>query len=70
MVDAKKGAPDSVVMFSLLDPDCPPYDRTCKLVKMFPYSFIEYGGVSDYGPAFEKATDLIEVACSGFVPPG
>ncbi len=70
VVDAKKGAPDSVVMFSLLDPDCPPYDRTCKLVKMFPYSFIEYGGVSDYGPAFEKATDLIEVACSGFVPPG
>lgn len=70
VLKAKHGDPESVVMFSLLDPACPPQDRTCKLVKMFPYWFIEYGAVSNYGPAFEQATELIEVACDGFVPPG
>jgi len=66
----KKGDPESVVMFSLLDPNCPPQDRTCQLVKMFPYSSVEYVGVADYGPAFDTATDLIEAACAGFEPPG
>ena len=70
VIDAKHGDPRSVVMFSLLDPACPPDDRTCTMVKMFPYWFIEYGGVPDYGPAFDSASDLVQVACEGFSPPG
>jgi hypothetical protein len=37
---------------------------------MFPYHYSEYGGVDDYGPAFLKATGLVENACAGFVVPG
>jgi len=62
----------SVVMFSILDasyPDCHPEDRTCQMLKIFPYSLIADRLADDYGPAFDQATDLVETACAGFVPP-
>lgn len=62
----------SVVMFSILDtgsePGCLPIDRTCQMVKMFPYSLIESVLVDDYVPAFEQAAELVETACADFVP--
>jgi hypothetical protein len=62
----------SVVMFSILDPSyepgCHPEDRTCQMVRMFPYSLITSVLVDDYGPAFEQAAALVETACADFVP--
>jgi len=63
---------ESVVMFSILDashPECHPEDRTCQMLKMFPYSLIADRLADDYGPAFEQATDLVDVACADFMPP-
>lgn len=71
--EAKGGDLASVVMFSILDagyePGCHPHDRTCQMVKMFPYSLLA-NREDDYGPPFDKATDLVEAACAGFSPPG
>ena len=67
---AKHGDPESVVMLSILDPACPWYDRTCEMAKMFPYSYIGENWQVDYGPQFAEASDLVEVACEGFLPPG
>jgi hypothetical protein len=63
---------ESVVMLSILDashnPDCHPEDRTCQLLKLFPYSLVADRLDSDYGPAFDQATDLVETACADFIP--
>jgi hypothetical protein len=68
---AKGGDLESVVILSILDashePGCHPEDRTCQMVKMFPYSLLA-NREDDYGPPFDAATDLIEVACAGFIP--
>jgi hypothetical protein len=66
---AKKGDPEAVVMLDILDPACPPYDGVCKMVKMFPYRHIADCLEPDYGPIFDEATSLVEVACEGFSPP-
>lgn len=64
---------ESVVMFSILDtgyePGCHPHDRTCQMAKLFPYSLVADRD-DDYGPAFATATQLVDAACAGFVPPG
>jgi hypothetical protein len=70
---AKHDDPEAIVMLSILEPgqpECHPEDRTCQMVKMFPYSLLADVWLSDYGPAFDQATDLIAEACAGFVPPG
>ena len=70
---AKHDDPQSIVMFSILDPgapECEAPDRTCTMVKMFPYHLLVDRDEPDYGPFFEQATDLVEVACADFVPPG
>ena len=69
--EAKGGDLSSVVMFSILRayPECDPRDRTCQMVKMFPYWLLADRD-EDYGPPFDKATDLVEAACAGFSPPG
>ncbi len=69
--EAKGGDLSSVVMFSILRayPECDPKDRTCQMVKMFPYWLLADRD-EDYGPPFDKATDLVEAACAGFSPPG
>ncbi|HEY0135364.1 MAG TPA: hypothetical protein VGB85_14870 [Nannocystis sp.] len=77
VLDAKHGDKNSVVMFNIGGCDCGPHegechpaDRLCVLSAMFPYHHSEYGGVVDYGPAFDKAASLVETACAGFVVPG
>ena len=70
---AKHDDAESVVMFSILDPgepDCHPDDRTCQMVKTFPYHLLIERDVPDYVPAFIEATELVDVACEGFTPPG
>ena len=70
VLDAKHGDPNSVVMLSIGDPQCPWWgDRLCKLLDAFPYHHIGDILDHDYGPAFDKTTDLVEEACAGFVPP-
>jgi hypothetical protein len=67
---AKGGDPEAVVMLSILRKPCEGQDRVCQMVEMFPYGLLENSDAPDYGPAFDAATDLVETACAGFVPPG
>ncbi|MBZ5708614.1 hypothetical protein [Nannocystis pusilla] len=69
LLDAKHGDADSVVMFRICDATCPVYDAACTLTKYyFPYHHIESLNVPAFGPAFDVATDLVETACSAFIP--
>ncbi|MDC0669342.1 hypothetical protein [Nannocystis radixulma] len=69
LLDAKHGDEDAVVMFSFGDLTCPPADRICDLVLWyFPYHHIADWNAADYGPGFDVATDLVETACSAFIP--
>jgi hypothetical protein len=73
VLKAKHDDPESIVMFSILDPgdpECHPDDRTCKMVKMFPFHLLADRNAPEYGPAFDLATSLVEEACADFVPPG
>lgn len=73
LLKAKHDDPESIVMFSILDPgvpECDEPDRTCPMVKFFPHHILIDRDEPDYGPFFEQATDLVEVACADFVPPG
>ena len=72
VIDAKHGDERSVVMLHILDgfqPECFWADRICQMTEMFPYR--HYAGIqdADYGPAFATATNLVDTACAGFVPP-
>ncbi|MCY1055595.1 hypothetical protein [Nannocystis sp. SCPEA4] len=69
ILDAKHGDKDAVVMFSFGDLTCPPADRICDLVLWyFPYHHMADRFGTDYGPGFDVATDLVETACSAFIP--
>jgi len=70
VLDAKQGDPASVVMLTFSNPDWEPYDEILRMAKMFPYWMVDRSDVSDYGPAFEEASSLVETACAGFVVPG
>jgi hypothetical protein len=66
---AKHGDFDSVVMFSISEPNCTPWDTVCDLVKyFFPYWHIVDHEEPDYIEGFEVATDLVYEACSLFTP--
>jgi len=66
---AAKADTSAVVMLNIFDPTCPyPDDRICELVQMFPYHHIADFLKDDYGAAFDEATNLVEVACSEFIP--
>jgi hypothetical protein len=71
VLDAK-GDLDSVVMFAidLVGTFCKYSDwtRTCTFIRQFPYWYSVHDSVPDYGPHFESATELIETACSQFIP--
>ena len=67
VLKAKKDDPGAVVMLSILDPTCPPPDRICALVKKFPYHMVVDGDL-DFDMAFDAATDLVEVACTEYIP--
>ena len=73
LLEAKHDDPDSIVLFSVLDPgepECHENDRTCQMVKMFPHRLLIERAEPDYGPAFEQATELVAAVCASFVPPG
>jgi len=62
----------SVVLLNIGDtmvPGCHEKDRLCQMVQLFPYSLNTEIWADDYGPFFDQATDLVETACAGFVPP-
>ncbi|MDC0723534.1 hypothetical protein [Nannocystis bainbridge] len=71
IVDAKDDE-ESVVMFSIggvQDGEkCLAYDRVCQFVSLFPYTHFIRADEPDYGPGFDEATDLVEAACSKFIP--
>jgi hypothetical protein len=69
---AKHGDLDSVVLLSILRayPECHEKDRTCQMVKMFPYHLLADRDELDYSPFFDEATDLVATACAEFIPPG
>ncbi|WP_434420119.1 hypothetical protein [Nannocystis pusilla] len=72
VVDAKHDEEESVVMFSIAGVQdgekCLAYDRICQLVKLFPYTHSIRADEPDYMPGFDEATDLVEAACSKFIP--
>ncbi|PCC67997.1 hypothetical protein SAMN02745121_04660 [Nannocystis exedens] len=69
ITNAKHGDPSSVVMFSIQEPECDPWDTVCDLVKYyFPYWYIADNDDEDYRPGFDVATDRISEACSAFIP--
>ncbi len=65
---AKNDDPNSVVFLEILTPSCPPQDRVCEMIKMFPYFHVADVYAGDYSEAFDQATDLVEVACADFIP--
>ncbi len=69
---AKHDDLESVVMLSILRayPECHEQDRTCQMVKMFPYHVLADRDELDYSPFFDQATDLVATACAEFIPPG
>ena len=69
VLDAKHGDENAVVMFRIGAESCPSYDRACTMAKYyFPYHHISNQSDAEYGPAFDVATDLVETACSAFIP--
>ncbi|MCY0994805.1 hypothetical protein OV203_47200 [Nannocystis sp. ILAH1] len=72
VIDAKHGDDESVVMFGIhggmSGGKCLKQDRVCQVAALFPYSHWTRVDESDYGPAFDEATDLVGTACSKFIP--
>lgn len=80
VVAAKDGIPENVVALALVNyagGPCPPqstYDDGQNIVdfaQLFgPNGFV--GGICepDYGPIFQQAIDVIDMACENFIPPG
>ncbi len=70
VVAAKNGDPKAIVMLVIgQDPGpCKSYDEPCKLAQMLPYNLGGDSDADDYGPIFEEATDLVEVACEQLIP--
>ena len=70
--DAKHGDLESIVMLSILRayPECEWPDRTCEMVKKFPYHLLADRDELDYSPFFDQASDLVATACAEFIPPG
>lgn len=66
---AKHGDEKAVVMVNILDGECPWWDRTCALAKLFSYHYVADKDDLDYGVAFEQASGLAQLACEGFVAP-
>ncbi len=85
VVDAKDGIEQNAVVMSLIhynagedeDPSpCPPPTPVDngENIKVFTQMFEHNGFVGgiclpDYGPLFEEATSIIEIACDNFIPP-
>ena len=71
VIEAKHDDPDAIVAFGIVNEwqgKCDPMDRICEMVELFPYSLWIDNTELDYGPGFEAATVLVEVACGAFIP--
>ena len=70
LLKAKNGDPKSIVMFLIGQAPGPCLfgDEPCKLAQKLPYNLAEDGWDKDYGPSFEKATDLLVTACEQLIP--
>ena len=72
VIEAKHHDPDAIVAFGIGSyknaDECWENDRVCQLVRQFPYSHWIGAATPDYGPGFDTATDLVEVACGAFIP--
>mgnify|MGYP000870787915 CR=1 FL=1 len=72
VIEAKHDDPNAIVVFGIgwpeVNGECHELDRLCQLVRKFPYSHWISTEEPDYGPGFETATDLVEVACGAFIP--
>lgn len=66
---AKHGDEAAVVMLSIVDGECPWWDRSCALARLFSYHYVADKDDLDYGVAFEQASGLAQLACEGFVAP-
>ena len=70
LLKAKNGDPKSIVMFLIgqAPGPCLSGDEPCKLAQMLPYNLAEDGWDKDYGPSFDKASDLLVTACEQLIP--
>ena len=48
--------------------DCVLHNYPCRFVESFMHHWIADLDEPDYGPAFDKATELVETACQDFIP--
>ena len=67
-ITSVKGDPGAVVLLEFLTPDCPPQDRICEMIKMFPYHMAADIHATDFAPIFDAATELVATACDKYVP--
>ena len=71
--EAKHGDLDSIVVLGILGtegPGCDDEDRLCQMLELFPHALNKDIAANNFGPFFEEATDLVEMACAEFIPPG
>ena len=74
LIDAKGSDLDAIVMLGMagegpFEKCLDPYDnRMCEMLALFPHRVYEDPDAPNYGPAFQKTVDLIDVACAEFVP--
>lgn len=73
LLDAKGGDEDAIVMLGMNGYDkyeeCLNNSRSvCEMLEWFPHSVYANLYEPNYGPAFQAAVDLIDVACTEFVP--
>ena len=74
LIGAKGGDLDAIVMLGMAGEgpfeQCQGEDDNefCKLLALFPHRVYEDPNVANYGPAFQETVDLINVACTEFIP--
>lgn len=76
VVEAKAGIPENVVVLSLINvpgSPCNPFDPAQSIADftmMFGVNgFMAEICLPDYGPTFQQAVDIIDVACDNYIPP-
>lgn len=76
VVAAKAGIPENIVVLSLINvpgSPCNPFDPATSIADfttMFGVNgFMAEICLPDYGPVFQQAVDIIDVACDNYIPP-
>jgi len=69
IVEAKNGDASSVLALNFTQADCDPLDNyPCQLTEMFTEHLLADKLTPDYGPVFDKATDLVQEMCEPMIP--